>query len=462
MAYVRQRGNQLLIVHGERNPETKKVDQRVLFTIYSKAEALEALGRRGERGPGFFKILLEQQYPELKFNWSKIRGAIEEKMDVLPDLYKYRETRLRSGFRQGMCDFARQLILADPQWLVSSARLIEGERYALEFLGELIEWRLEHCVQEEREFNVDNPFYWRFELQGQKVPPEAEEMAAAYYERGEHERAEAVFRLLIDAFDGYAEGYNYLGLIALDRGDLEQAAQHFERTIEVGRRMFPKRIAKKRYWSELSTRPYMRGLRNLVLTFNEAGRYEEALALCDRLDEECGDDITVAVHRASIFLNLGRWEDAAQAARYVHGLQPTEDFVLAFARFELGRQREALDAFLHAALNSPRAARMLVGQRTPRPTTYDEAEDHNTGVHFAKALHGYLSRRRLTSKTLFRRALDTPRGKELLDETEEVVRRWHEERGVDDRDAFDRMNLMRSPEFARVEAAGIAKTLGVE
>ena len=168
------------------------------------------------------------------------------------------------------------------------------------------------------------------------------------------------------------------------------------------------------------------------------------------------------MHRASIFLNLGRWEEASQAARYVHRLQPTEDFVLAFARFELGQQREALDAFLHAALNSPRAARMLVGRRTRRPTTYDEAEDHNTGVHFTKALHGYLSRRRLGSKTLFRRALDTPRGKELLDEAEEVVRRWHDQRGSDDREAFDRMNLMRSPAFARVEAAGIAKELGLE
>ena len=145
MAYVRQRGSQLLIVHGERDPDTKKVEQRVLFTIYSKAEALEALGRRGERGPGFFEALLEHQYPELRFNWSKIRGAIEEKLEVLPDLYEYRETRLRSRFRQGMCDFARQLILADPQWLISSAQLIQGERHALEFLGRLIEWRLKLC-----------------------------------------------------------------------------------------------------------------------------------------------------------------------------------------------------------------------------------------------------------------------------------------------------------------------------
>ncbi len=71
---------------------------------------------------------------------------------------------------------------------------------------------------------------------------DAEEHAAGFYERGE-----AVFRLLADCFDGYAEGYNYLGLIALQRDKLEEAIGHFQKTIELGRKLFPKRIGKKRY-----------------------------------------------------------------------------------------------------------------------------------------------------------------------------------------------------------------------
>lgn len=50
MAYVRARGDQLTIVQGEREPETGKVEQRILFTLYSKAEALEALDRGDEHG----------------------------------------------------------------------------------------------------------------------------------------------------------------------------------------------------------------------------------------------------------------------------------------------------------------------------------------------------------------------------------------------------------------------------
>ena len=42
--------------------------------------------------------------------------------------------------------------------------------------------------------------------------------------------------------------------------------------------LFPKRIARESWWSDLRTRPYMRGLRNLALTLVQAKRYEEELA----------------------------------------------------------------------------------------------------------------------------------------------------------------------------------------
>jgi hypothetical protein len=109
MAYVRARGNQLAIVHGERESKTGKVEQRILFTLYSKAEALEALGRSGEAGAGRFRYLLECEYPDVKFNWKKIRKGISEHLEVLPHVYEYRSARLRSRFRKDLCAFTRQL-----------------------------------------------------------------------------------------------------------------------------------------------------------------------------------------------------------------------------------------------------------------------------------------------------------------------------------------------------------------
>jgi tetratricopeptide (TPR) repeat protein len=451
MAYVRARGNQLAIVQGEREPETGKVEQRILFTLYSKAEALEALGRGDEHGAERFRQLLEDEHPDVKFNWKQIRKGISERLGLLPELYEYGSARLRGRFRKDLCAFTRQLILADPQDLISASQLLEGHRYELEYLAELIQWRLKLRKQERNQWNTDNPFYWRFALRGSEVPPDTEEQAADLYEQGEYERAEAVFHLLIDCFDGYAEGYNYLGLIALERGKLEDATTHFRKVIEVGRKLFPKRIAKKSYWTNLSTRPYMRGLRNLTHTLNRAGRYDEALVLCDRLEQEC-DDITALSYRSTIYLNIGQSQKAADAAIRLVSIDPSESFKAAFALFELGRSEDAFAYFLHAALNHPGAARILLGINEGAPRTSREISDHNTGVNLRRELHGYLSKESRPSRRFFEGIGRNPQVRALLEEMEAVVERWHNNRSNDDRKPITRMNLMHELEFAREKA----------
>ncbi len=455
MAYVRKRGNQLAIVHGEREPGTGKVQQRILFTIYSKAEALEILGRGKNQGRWNFEGLFRQQFTDVKVDWNDIRRGIEENLDSLPDLHEYRSERLRGRFRDDLCTFTKQLILADPQDLISSAHLITEHRHELEYLTDLIAWRLKLRDQEPTEWNEDNLFYWRFALQGRSVPPDTEEHAAGLYERGEYDKADAVFRLLVDCFDGYAEGYNYLGLIAYQQGKLEEAVARFEKTTELGRKSFPARIPKKRYWSDHTTRPYMRGLRNLALTLNEAGRYDEAVTVCNRLQNECGDDFSAASHRAAIYLNMGKWEQAADFAKRSGGdLDPAAGFVEAFALFELGRVEEALPAFVRAALSSPRAARMLVGERTAAPKCSEDAEDHNTGVSERRRLRAYLEDQPRNAKKFFRALVRDPRVAKLLDQSTAVVRRWHEEHHTGDRSAFDQMTL---DPLARVRCGGGAE-----
>ena len=455
MAYVRRRGNQLAIVHGEREPGSGKVQQRILFTLYSKAEALEVLGRGENGGAERFRGLLERQYPEHRFDWKAMHHAIEENLDALPDTHEYRSQRLHARFREDLCAFTRQLILADPQDLVSAAHLLQEHRYELEYLAELIDSRLKLRVQKESQWNTDNPFYWRFALQGRDVPPDTEEHAADLYDRGEYERAEAVFQLLVDCFDGYAEGHNYLGLIALEQRKLDLAVERFQKTIELGRKLFSARIGKASYWTDHSTRPYMRGLRNLALALNQAGRFDEALTICDRLVAECGDQQTADWHRATVQLNTRRWKQAAEAAERSMGLDPAAGFVAAFAHFERGHREEALRRFLYAALNHPRATRMLVGatkRRAEAPKSGEEAQDHNTGVSLLRGLHAYLKSQSAASKRFFREVVNDARAARLLEESADVVRRWQEEHRTGKREAFDRMQLMRSRPFAEAEA----------
>jgi len=315
MTRVRRTGNQLQIVHSERQAETGKVRQRVLFTICSRAEALAVLGRPDQTSMGLFRFLLERQYPDITFNWKAIQAAIERNLDALPDLYEYRPERVRKRFRDNLVAFTRSLVLANPVDISSGARLIEEHRHELEYLADLIRSLLKVRGLPESQFNADNAFYWRFALPGAEPPPDTEEHVAGFYERRELARAEAIFRLFTECFESYAEGYNYLGLIALEQEHLDEAIAHFNKTIELGRKLFPARISKKRYWSDLSTRPYMRGLRNLVLTLNQAGRFEEALAICDRLTDECGDQWNADWYRAAISLNTGKWQQASDLAR---------------------------------------------------------------------------------------------------------------------------------------------------
>lgn len=450
MAYVRRRGNQIAIVHGEREPGSGKVQQLILFTLYSKKEALEAIGR-GEAGGGErFESLLRAGYPEATFNWKRIRQAVAKNLPVLPDHYEYGPERLIRNFRSNLCAFARQLILADPQELISAARLIQDQHRTLEYVADLIQWRLQLRKQEETKWNAGDQFYWRYALRGGSVPMQAEEHAADYFERGDYDMAEAVFELLIECFDGYAEGHNYLGLIALERRRFDEAIAHFEKTIELGRPLFPKRISKKWYWTDHRTRPYMRGLRNLALSFDYAGRYEDALSLCARLEEECDDHEMTGWLRGAIYLNTGRWLEAVNAVRHMSSLDLECAIIKAFGLHEIRRAEEALISFLHVALNCPRTVQMLTGTGgSPGPRNFDERQDHNMSVSLLRALHGYLARQSRSSKRFFRSVVRDPRVMQLQIDARDALSPRNDGRSGTHSKASARASQMRTIEFAR-------------
>ena len=449
MAYVRAKGNQVVIVHGERDPETKKVQQRVLFTLYSKREAEAAIGPK----EFWFRGLLEEESPTIRFNWKAIMGGIRENMEVLPDIYGYEKDRGEQQFRGSLVAFAKELLIADPQSLLSSARLIERHRHELEWLQDLIHWRLKATEQKGSPFNQDDPFHWRTMRNRRDVPPDCRERLSGHYERGEHEKAEALARLLIEAWPNFARGYNYLGLIARDRGDLPQALEFFETAKEVGRSLFPKRIRKDSYWVDLDTRPYIRALCHLVQTHNRLGNHEEALALCDHLNDECARDITAADLRVPVFLNAGLWEAATYSARHVLDTYPTIHFPLALALHEQGDERDALVSFLQGAIQFPRAARLLVGLKADEPIGMMEAKDWDHGQHLRLDLEGYLKGHRKTLRH-FREVLKHPEVVAVLEEAEDVRKAWHADRSGE-RIWFDKMHEMQSAGFVKTLAEKI-------
>lgn len=455
MAYVRVRGNQLAIVHGVREPGTGKVQQQILFTIYSKPEAL-AIAGSGVNGPGYrFRAFWKQKYPDIKLDWKEVGRAIAEQASVLPDHYDYGPERLQRQFREDLCRFARQLMLTDPQHLATSAQVIQEQRHELEYIANLIEWRLTLRDREQSEWTADDEFCWRYALRGwgRDVPPEIEEEAVGFYDRGDYERAAPIFQLLVDCFDRYADGHNYLGLIALSRSDFPTAISRFEKTIELGRKLFPAKIGKKRYWADHDTRPYMRGLRNLTLTLVEAGRFDEALKVCDRLERECGDIESASWHRATIGLNTRDWKSASEGEGFME-LDAARGFLIAFAELERGRLDVAVSAFVQAALRFPRAARMLADKtmRLRQPAPRVDAQDHNTGVSLWRALHVYRRKQSRRAKEFFRTLVRDRHLAPLLDEVIALRELRSKESG---REAFDKLHRIQSSEFACTVAVRI-------
>ena len=76
-----------------------------------------------------------------------------------------------------------------------------------------------------------------------------------------------------------------------------------------------------------------------------------------------------------------------------------------------------------------------------------------------RGLYAYLHGQSRVSRRFFRDVIRNARVVWLLDESVAVVRRWHEQHRTGEREAFDRMRVMRSTEFAKAEVAKLRDLL---
>lgn len=446
MPYVRNRGAQVAIVHGFRNPATKQVEQQLLFTFYSRDEIQAALGKANPEEARHFQHVMQQRFPGLRFDWPRIRRELEARLEDLPLQLSSEKERLSDEFRGDLAQLVRHVITAEPYMAPTAAFVVAAHRQQLEILKTWLDFRLASIAALPAETLDKGSYRWERVLRGNDVPTDIEEMASGHYERGENDRAEAMFRYLVELFPTYAEGWNYLGLIALRWRDNEAAIAHFERTVEVGRRNLPKRIGRDGWWLDLDTRPYMRGLRNLALAMIRAGRYRDAIAICVQLDRECHDEMVAASHLASAHLCLGEWADAREAALRIRQLAPDESLKAAFAAYESGDRAAAAVDFLHATMNAPRVSAAVLGKKVSRPTRYDEAEDHNAGIDMRLTIGGYLDRQSLPARRFFSDLWE--QSADARQELQAVEQRREMARMSPDRAAYDRLMEMRSLAFA--------------
>jgi tetratricopeptide (TPR) repeat protein len=81
-----------------------------------------------------------------------------------------------------------------------------------------------------------------------------------HFDRGEYDKAEYLLRQVVSKADRFADVHHMLGIIAHSGGDFAEAARYFEKAVEINPN-------------------YTEAQLNLMVTYNELGRYDEARRL---------------------------------------------------------------------------------------------------------------------------------------------------------------------------------------
>ncbi len=422
VAYVRRRGKQLLIVAGERHPTSRKVEQRILSTFYSRAEALEMLGRGADPASAArFERLVEERCPALRFDWDALRSAVAAEIDHLPATYESRSEAPTARLEAEVLALVRAIHRAPRHASAgSTGGSVEESRAALEYLAEVIADRL----APDAATTAQGPFSWRFAEGPSPAPHEAHAHLVGLWAGGEPERAERGLRVLVAAYPGHTEGHSALGRLALDRGDLPRAETHLRRAVDLGRAALPKVVPRRPAPRTDRALAHARDLGLLAQALVRAARHSEAEATAAELADR-GDDRAASLYRAAVAIHRAEWGAAADLCTAHLALSAAHRVINAFAQHELGEPKAGLTALLYAAFSAPRAARLAAGL-TVSPARLDlEAEEQAIGVEVSALLDGYLTARGVEARERFARVILDPQVAKLVSSVTQLRRAWH-------------------------------------
>ena len=446
MAYVRTKGNQVLLVHGARSAETRGVEQQTLFTFYTKAEIEAAIGEHRE----MFRHLVEAANPTLRLDWAAIENGLRSHLDQVPDIPASRQNEAAVELRRALVELTRVVWELEPQELQSANQLVDDNRGEISLLVERLQWLLHAPPPASSEFTRDTPSLWRQAAKARSVPLHGWEQLDDLWNRRKYTEVGALAGLLSEAFPMFADGHNYLGLAAMERGDLTAALANFQSAQVAGRKQFPRRIAKSRYWSDHDTRPFLRAIMHEVAVHNRLGEYKKALDLCDRLERDFGQDITAEALRVPVLLNDRQWQEASRMAERLVGIYPENHFLVAFAALEVRDPTKSVEHFVRGALELPAAAGLVIGVPLPKGMIED-ARDHNHGVALLRETKAYRAAHG-KSVQFFRDLWSQPVVRAAVLEADEVRQKWRADRSGD-RKWFDETHRLQTMEHAREVAS---------
>ena len=407
MAFIKQEDDKILIVQGRRNRGGGEMEKTTLFTIRSKAEARLFLDEGTSEVGSLYQRKLRERFPWARFEWTRLLGKIDDGLDALPESADYENERLRRGLMSGIVNLARELLTTDPEALRTSHQALSACREELEFVRELINARLSALDEEPsgRPFWPD-PFFWEFATRECEPPQWLVERLEHLRRDGEQDRAATLWKLVLECFPSFAEGYNQFGLIAYERGDYETAKAHFHKAMNTIKRDYPRDIYHEHASCDSRLDPYFEGMANLILALTRLGQFAEALELTDLLESKHGYAREACEYRARILLNRGPNPDVLTCVERTRKWDRVESFIAALAALELGRDDESVAHYLYATLYYPVTARMLAGYNVEEPTAARATEDYDKGKRLKNELFLFFDRYGEESQRVFRKALN--------------------------------------------------------
>lgn len=448
MAYIRIKGNQVLLVHGIRNPDTGAVEQQTLFTFYTKGEIEAAIGEYHS----LFRDLVSAEHPRVRFDWAAIDLGLRQHLDRVPDASPAHHNSATVELRRALVELTRVVWELDPHQMQSAAQLVDDHRAAIALVAARLQ-ELLRTVANPAHADRDSPSLWRQAAKSRHQPLEGWEELDDLWEEGKYQEVEDLAGLLVEAFPMFTDGHNYLGRVALENGDFKGALRHFIQAEAVGRQQFPSKIAKSHYWQDMKTRPFLRAVMLQVAVHNRLADYEAALALCDRLEGEFGQEINANQLRIPMLLNTGEWARAAKVSVGLTGLYPSDHLPAALAYWELDQRQLAREHFASAALQLPRTAALFVAADLPDGVNPDW-RDHNEMVALLRELGPYRATHRRTFKALLA-WFQHPKLQAAVLAAEEVRKAWKEDR-ASNAGLYHQLQRLSTMEHARevVAAAG--------
>jgi tetratricopeptide (TPR) repeat protein len=198
--------------------------------------------------------------------------------------------------------------------------------------------------------------------------------AHAHDQAGRRDRAEALYRKVLQKIPDHPDALHLLGVIAHQRGRQERAVQLIERALTIMPEFAPAHLnlgnalkaagrrsdALNSYRRAIELKPdYAGAWCNLAALQTEQGQLEAALASADRAIELAPDFAEAYVNRAQALLGQRRFAEVETALRRALALAPerVETYgALGMALAELGRLDEALTLHRQAIARAPKDA----------------------------------------------------------------------------------------------------------